>query len=587
MGNSVEFTETMRGHIKKDNYQAKLPLGDNKYDSDDRSTPTEFTLTIKIQDLDLFIQDPQLQAVAQGTLRVGEHSYSIEQGHFNLFTHADSSTDFDTSKEMHYTLFYTDEQNNKKTFYGFKKIEREDLTQMWQQTTTLYSTIWDGHHFYLSGERREIHATGILKISPKDFAKQLTTFESNASCNATKILTITKFLKLFSDNLWESYSPIIFGSDSKNWAHHVIPVRTTDGVQECQKEVVGFNTEDGLYLEATRFYKQGDKKDIILLLHGLTTSSDMFVMPEHYNITQYLLDHNMDEVWAFDWRGSNHYTYNLEPHRYNVDHIVQYDIPAVIDKIKEIKGKDVKIHVIAHCVGSLGFMCALAADKTTNIASVISNCVSLSPKVNWMAYIKLLFAPNFVEYVLGYPYVTPKLAYYPGPGFGKWIYHLFIRPFHRECHEPACHTISFMWGSGHPSAYQHENLSPVTHRRLADLFGGTSLNYYRHIFKMIKNGSSIPNQRKEDFSDLPENYLQNMKEVRNLPPILLVEGDKNNIFPHSNKKTFELLKNVVPNADIKFHEFKEYGHQDIFIGKNCAEDIFPTFIDFLKRVVNT
>ena len=29
--------------------------------------------------------------------------------------------------------------------------------------------------------------------------------------------------------------------------------------------------------------------------------------------------------------------------------------------------------------------------------------------------------------------------------------------------------LSFMWGSGHPAMYEHDNLLPVTHERMADL----------------------------------------------------------------------------------------------------------------------
>ena len=46
-----------------------------------------------------------------------------------------------------------------------------------------------------------------------------------------------------------------------------------------------------------------------------------------------------------------------------------------------------------------------------------------------------------------------------------------------------------MWGTGFPALYSHENLHPVTHRRGGDLYGATSLNYYRHVSRMIRAGS--------------------------------------------------------------------------------------------------
>lgn len=582
MSRNIQFTETMKGRLFHCEKKTSLPLNNRDYDVDQvKADEAEFTLTIKIDDIDTFALDEKLTAKAVGIIKISNKSYQVENGIFNLFTNPSSSTDRRTAKEMHYTLYYIDDTHGPCTLYGFKTISRENPTKIWEETTTLHTMIWKGHSSFTTKIEKEVIAIGKLFISIEDFISQVTTFKTNAKCFTENISIMTKFLNLFSENIWEAYAPLMFGTDSKRWNDHPVPLRTLDGVRNCKKETVGINTDDGIYIEAKRFLKN-ETKDVVLLLHGLTTSSDMFIMPEHYNTVQYLHDHGIGDIWALDWRGSNHYTYNLEPHRYSVDHIAKYDIPAVIQSIKNRVGNDVRIHVIAHCVGSLGFFCALAAGKCTNIASVISNCVSLTPRVHKMSFLKLMFAPNFVEYILGYPYLSPKIPYFPGPGFGKWLYNLFIRPFHWECHEPSCHTISFMWGSGHPAAYKHENLSPVTHRRLADLFGGTSVNYYRHIFKMIKNKSALPYKNKEIDSSLPDNYLNNMKNI-NIPPIFLVEGKENHIFPHSNFATYNELKKIVPDAPISYHEFKKYGHQDIFIGKNCSEDILPTLMKFLNQ----
>ena len=31
------------------------------------------------------------------------------------------------------------------------------------------------------------------------------------------------------------------------------------------------------------------------------------------------------------------------------------------------------------------------------------------------------------------------------------------------------------------------------------------------------------------------------------------------------------------------HVFPGYGHQDVFMGKHCDRDVFPTFVDYLNR----
>jgi len=69
-----------------------------------------------------------------------------------------------------------------------------------------------------------------------------------------------------------------------------IPVYTLEGVKDAEVSTHYIYTEDKLCLSALRF-QRGEAGEAILVIHGLTTSSDMFIMPEHYNLVSYLLDH--------------------------------------------------------------------------------------------------------------------------------------------------------------------------------------------------------------------------------------------------------------------------------------------------------
>ena len=62
---------------------------------------------------------------------------------------------------------------------------------------------------------------------------------------------------------------------------------------------------------------------------------------------------------------------------------------------------------------------------------------------------------------------------------------------HRECDVSACHMLSFMWGSGHPAMYEHDNLLSVTHERMADLCSSCGLNYFRHVARMVRAGRAV------------------------------------------------------------------------------------------------
>jgi len=395
------------------------------------------------------------------------------------------------------------------------------------------------------------------------------------------VKALTTFLNLFAENLWEASAPALFGTANYRWNEHIFPLQTTQGVPNALAVKVDFTTVDGLALSFHRFTRAPARR-VVMLIHGLSTSTDMFIMPEHYNLVHYLLDQGMTDVWSLDWRGSNRYFYNLEPHRYTIDHLAKYDIPAAVAKIREELGEEVEIHVICHCVGSLAFMASLGAGFVKGIQSVISNSVSFHPRITLPSKIKIIFGPDVFEHIFGYPYVSPKMPYFPGPGFGKWIYYM-ERALRRECKEPACHMVSFLWGWGFPAAFEHTNLHPLTHRRLMDLFGGVSFNYFRHIRKMVFARESVSYASKHNPEDFPESYFQCFVQQKEKPSILFISGDKNQIFTDSNWTTFNKLKTAGCSDGIRFLSCHGYGHQDVLMGKKNHQDVFPHFIKFIKK----
>ena len=84
---------------------------------------------------------------------------------------------------------------------------------------------------------------------------------------------------------------------------------------------------------------------------------------------------------------------------------------------------------------------------------------------------------------------------------------------------------------------------------------------------------------------LPLSYAK-MGEDNLSIPTLFVSGDKNLIFPGSNKVTFDFLKSSKNRVLFTYQEFPNYGHQDVFMGKNSYKDIFPTFLKFIKEHSN-
>jgi len=361
-----------------------------------------------------------------------------------------------------------------------------------------------------------------------------------------------------------------------------IPLFTLEGVKDAEVSTHYVSTEDKLGLSLLRFQRDpGD--DVVILLHGLTTSSDMFIMPEHENLVSYLLANGFGDVWSFDWRGSLRHSYDLFPNRFNLDDIALYDHPAAVQHVRRVVGAGKRIHVICHCVGSITFMMSLFAGVVDGITSVVSNSVSLTPQVPPWSAVKLKLAPFLMFWILRFPNLNPRWSLLPGPGIpqGKLIGKL-VSLFHTECDVPACHMISFMWGAGRPACYQHANLPEVTHQRVGDLFGAVSVGFYVHIRKMVEHAAAVKMHPGDPrYQRLPDNYLDRAVDVQT--PILFITGDVNKVFQRSNIVTYETLQRLNPSNKNELRVLPGYGHQDPFMGKNNARDVFPAVVEFLRK----
>jgi len=357
-----------------------------------------------------------------------------------------------------------------------------------------------------------------------------------------------------------------------------IPRFTLEGVPNAEVSVHPFWTEDGLGLNLTRFHR-ADCDDVVLLIHGLTSSSDMFIMPEHYNLATFLLDNGFTDVWTLDFRMSSRFPYDTETHRFTIDDVAHYDHPAALAELRRHIG-DRRVHVIAHCVGSISFSMSLSAGMVDDITSLICNSVSLMPRVPWWSRLKLTIGPALMEYVIGLPFVDPRYGEAP-PWTRAWILSRAVSLFHHECDVRSCHMVSFMWGSGHPAIYRHENLLPVTHERTADLESAVGVHYYRHIRKMVKAGHAVKYDPKDPrHADLPDDYLAPASKITT--PILFLSGDDNCVFNDSNVMCHQVMSKAAPGL----HELEMlpgYSHQDSIIGKNSHDDVFPKIVTFLEK----
>jgi len=573
---SVAFTEDMKGFFCSETTDSQKGFDEGK----SADNAIMFHLTITIPDVDFFLLDPREQGVANGYIEAKAlgGKCDVKDGVFRLFVEADNIDAHLNVKNMKYQLQFNDSEGRAKTLSGHKIVRDNGVQNIWSDTSTLYFQILDGHIDI--DKEGEAEGAGILHILPADFAHQMTTFKTTGPNALARLRGVNEFIKVFAGSLWSVYGPDLRKAEPQLWTNRDIPLYSLEGVKGADISTHYVTTEDRLTLSMLRFTRK-PCRNVVVLLHGLSTSTDMFVMPEHYNLVNYLMDNGYTDVFSFDWRGSMRHNYDLFPNTHNLDDVALYDHPAALREIRKMVGEDAKIHVISHCVGSITFNMSLFSGLV-EVDSVISNSVSLNPTVSRWAGIKLKFAPFLMLYILRFPNLNPRWGTLPGPGLpqGKLLAK-FVSLFHRECDVPACHMCSFMWGDGHPAVWQHENLEKITHERTGDLFGAVSVNYFRHISKCVKAQAIVKFLPKEALYDaLPDKYLDGAQNINT--PILFVSGDKNHVFPGSNKLTVEILDRLKPDNNFEFQSLDDYGHQDPFMGKNAATDVFPTFLKFLK-----
>jgi cholesterol oxidase len=568
---TFSFTEEMKGYLSLGQHAPQEGFERGKADN----TPLMFHLTIRTDDLDRFLETPDHPAQAIGYLEsplIGGRC-PVLKGSFNLFADSGDAN----RKTMRYRLFFTDADGRELTLSGTKQIQDNTGLDVWSDTTTLYTNLFAGYVEAADETTAPLVGSGILHILPADFARQLTTFRADAPTLGERLAALERFGRFFLGALWETYGP--------PRRHRLeprireIPLHTLEGVENAEVSTHYATTGDGLGISLLRFTR-APCRDVVLLVPGLTASSDMFIMPEHRNLTNTLLDAGFTDVWALDGRISNRQPYNLARHRYTVDDVALYDNPAALAAIRRAVGPEARIHIVAHCLGALSVAMSLFGKTIDNIASVIVNGVALTPKVNRIAYAKLHVGPFLAESMLGADYLDPAWSHRPGISPGKLLAK-GVSFFHRECDVPECHMTSFMWGFGTPVLFRHENLHDITHRRTGDLFGGSGVHYYRHVLKMLKASNTAVKYDPSDirYRHLPDNYLEHATDITT--PMLLVAGQENALFGDSNVLCHQRLEAVTPGR----HELlliPGYGHADVIIGKDAGKEVFPRFVAFLQ-----
>jgi pimeloyl-ACP methyl ester carboxylesterase len=333
--------------------------------------------------------------------------------------------------------------------------------------------------------------------------------------------------------------------------------------------VYDFRADDGAPLRLRNVRSIGPAGDPVVLIHGAGVRSNLFRPPTGKTVVEALSEAGHD-VWLFDWRASIEHA----PNEWTLDDAAVHDHPAAIRKILELTGRE-SVKAIIHCQGSTSFMKSLVAGLLPDVSLVISNAVALHPVVPWRSLMKSRYALPLVGRFI--KYLNPQWGISAPAGVPTLI-DWFVRATHHECNNAVCKHSSFVYGSGFPTLWRHENLDDATHEWLKGEFAHVPLSFFREMAMCIKAGHLVSTGK---YPQLPQDFIA--AAPRTEARLVFLAGQFNDCFSaESQARTFDFVDHHAPGRHA-FYELAGYGHLDVFIGKNAAIDVFPLIIDELRR----
>jgi cholesterol oxidase len=570
----LQFTETMRGYFSTSisnsgGASEQLKLSDAAAIKECRHAARqgwhdramlEFTVTIGTEDLDAALAQPSHKFAMTGTVTapaLSSQPLDLTSGEFELLAQDPNTAG---ALQMRYRAKLSARDGAIFFLEGFKLIRTGTLLHLWPDTTTLYVTVYKPGNSSVeryAGHNASAVGRGVLRISPQDFFRQLSTIEVTGARDREQRLNATaRFGQFFAGELWDTYGGI--AARPRYFRADALP-RKKRPLRAPAPDLHFFKTEDRIQLRLLRY--QGGNKGPVILSHGVGVSSLIFRLDTiETNMVEYLVARGFD-VWALDYRASIELPSHHLPS--TCDDVATYDYPAAVAKVRELTGAP-SVQVIAHCYGSISFFIAMLTGLK-GVRSAVCSQVAMHPVGPAMTRIKCgLYIPEFLD-ALG---VKSLSAYVDD--HADWdarLYEaamkLYPIPSIQRCNSPACHRITFIYSQ----AFEHAGLNAATHDTLHELFGAANVSSLEHLARMIRNGHIVAAHGEEA-------YLSHLDRLA--IPITFIHGGRNRCFlPKSTRLTYELLAAANGKALYSRHVIPGYGHSDSIVGKNAASDVYP------------
>jgi cholesterol oxidase len=336
-------------------------------------------------------------------------------------------------------------------------------------------------------------------------------------------------------------------------------------------------TSDQAEIRLTRFDGADKSKGPVLLAPGFAMSSYAFRLPTiHRNLTEYLAKEGWD-VWLLDYRVSE--LSRSSGTQFTVDAIARYDFPAAVQRIQTTTGK--RVQILGHCVGSVAPLMSLLAGhlSTDQVQSLICSqfFTHINPgRLNQLkAYLRL---GELLQLVKVRPSMGSRVTTESSLPTRIMDRLLMFYPSQEQCRNPVCRRNLFLYGE----VTRHDQLNDATHEAMYDMFANGNLTSLRHLSRMLRAQQVRPASGRQN-PYLTEGAARRLLHL----PVTLIQGSANGVFlPTGADRTLAWLNRSNPDAATGLYQLRpvpNYGHLDLFIGRNAWYEVFPIFKEELER----
>ncbi len=337
-----------------------------------------------------------------------------------------------------------------------------------------------------------------------------------------------------------------------------------------QEEVIPFQAKDGF--GCNLIHVQGPTaptKGPVLLVHGAGVRANLFRAPVQTNLVDYLIERGYD-VWLENWRASIDLPFN----RWTLDQAAVYDHPAAVETVIAHTGAS-SVKAVIHCQGSTSFMMSAVAGLLPKVNVIVSNAVSLHTVIPSWASLKMQMSVPFLRRMT--QYLDPQWGIEAPTLLAKSIVEV-VRATHHECNNLVCKMVSFTYGAGFPALWSHANLNEETHIWLRQEFAKVPLTFFEQMIRCVNRGHLVP---VDGLSELPNDLILGPPQTD--ARFAFFAGLNNLCFlPESQERTFEWFNDHAANRHT-LHLLPNYGHLDVFMGKDASRDTFPAIYEELER----